>query len=130
MANGTARRSRHFIIEGFADTQAYRSPRQGGSRAVVPPQNRARHGGALQRQLEAVRREADAARDAQQAVDLDELGLRVEFESFPDIELAFESLARERSGIELLNVRQDGKSNTRNRLRARRKARPVRTAHP
>ncbi len=108
MANGTARRSRHFIIEGFADTQAYRSPQQGGSRAVVPPQNRARHGGSLQRQLEAVRRQANAARDAQQAVDLDELGLRVEFESFPDIELAFESLARERSGIELLNVRQDG----------------------
>ena len=37
---------------------------------------------------------------------MDELGLRVEFESFPDIELAFESLARERSGIELLNVRR------------------------
>ena len=33
------------------------------------------------------------------------LGLQVEFESFPEIELAFESLARERSGIELLNVR-------------------------
>ncbi|HYF77687.1 MAG TPA: S8 family peptidase [Symbiobacteriaceae bacterium] len=32
----------------------------------------------------------------------------MEFEGFPDIELAFESLARERSGIELLNVRQDG----------------------
>ncbi len=31
----------------------------------------------------------------------------MEFESFPDIELAFESLARERSGIELLNVRHD-----------------------
>ena len=37
----------------------------------------------------------------------DGLGLRVEFESFDDIDLAFESLARERSGIELLNVRQD-----------------------
>ena len=32
----------------------------------------------------------------------------IEFESFPDIDLAFESLARERSGIELLNVRSDG----------------------
>ena len=37
----------------------------------------------------------------------DELGLQVEFESFPDIELAFESLARENWGIELLNVRQE-----------------------
>jgi subtilase family protein len=31
----------------------------------------------------------------------------VEFESFPDIELAFESLAKERSDIELLNVRHE-----------------------
>ena len=37
----------------------------------------------------------------------DGLGLRVEFESFPDVELAFESLAREPSGIELLNVRHE-----------------------
>ena len=36
------------------------------------------------------------------------LGLQIEFESFPGVELAFESLARERSGIELLNVRQVG----------------------
>ena len=35
------------------------------------------------------------------------LGLQIEFESFPDVELAFESLARERSGIELRNVRKD-----------------------
>ena len=31
----------------------------------------------------------------------------MEFESFPGVDLAFESLARERSGIELLNVRRD-----------------------
>ena len=37
---------------------------------------------------------------------MDELGLRVEFESFPDIVLAFESLVRDRSGVELLNVRR------------------------
>jgi hypothetical protein len=37
-----------------------------------------------------------AARDAQEAAGLEEgFGLQVEFESFPDIELAFESLARE-----------------------------------
>ena len=37
----------------------------------------------------------------------DGFGLQVEFESFPDIELAFESLARESSGIELFNVRHE-----------------------
>ena len=107
MANGTDRRSRHFIIEGFAETQPYRSPQQFGGSAVVPVRDRARHGQGLQRQVEALRHQADAARDAQQAAGLDDLGLRVEFESFPDIELAFESLARERPGIELLNVRQE-----------------------
>lgn len=107
MANGTDRRSRHFIVEGFAETQPYRSPQQFGGSAVVPERDRAGHARALQRQFEALRPQADAARDAQQAAGLDDLGLRVEFESFPDIELAFESLARERSGIELLNVRQE-----------------------
>jgi hypothetical protein len=34
-------------------------------------------------------------------------GLQVEFESFPDIGLAFESLSRENQGIELFNVRHD-----------------------
>ncbi len=49
-----------------------------------------------------------AAREAQEEGGLEGgFGLRVEFESFPDIELAFESLARERSGIELLNVRHE-----------------------
>ena len=62
----------------------------------------------MQRQIDGLRTEAVSAREAQQAAGIEEgLGLQVEFESFPDIELAFESLARERSGIELLNVRQE-----------------------
>jgi hypothetical protein len=36
--------------------------------------------------------------------------LQIEFEGFPGVELAFESLARERSGIELLNVREADKT--------------------
>ena len=109
MANGADRRSRHFILQGFTETEAYRSPQRGGSSRLVPERDRASHGGALQRQVEALRVEADAARDAQQAAGVDEgLGLQVEFESFPEIELAVESLARERSGIELLNVRHVG----------------------
>jgi len=109
MANGTDERKRHFILEGVTEAEAYRSPQQGGGRPAVPERDRAGHGGALRGQLEALRTDAAAAREAQQAVGLEEgLGLQVEFESFPDIELAFESLARERSGIELLNVRHEG----------------------
>ena len=55
-----------------------------------------------------VRTAAESARQAQQEAGMEEsLGIQVEFESFPDIELPFESLARERSGIELLNLRHE-----------------------
>ena len=107
MANGTEGRNRHFILEGVTETEPYRS--QGGGRRPEPPErDRARHGAALQRQLGELRAEVESAREAQQAAGMEEgLDLQVEFESFPGIELAFESLARERSGIELLNVRHE-----------------------
>lgn len=112
MANGTEGRNRHFILEGVTETEPYRS--QGGGRRPDPPErDRVRHGAALQRQIGELRAEAESAREAQQAAGMEEgLGIQVEFESFPDIELAFESLARERSGIELLNVRH-GEDRTR-----------------
>ena len=107
MANGTEGRNRHFILEGVTETEPYRS-RGGGRRPEPPERDRARHGAALQRQIGELRAEAESAREAQQAAGMEEgLGLQIEFESFPEIELAFESLARERSGIELLNARHE-----------------------
>jgi hypothetical protein len=109
MAEPDDQRKRHFILEGTAETERFRSPQQGGGGFTVPDRNRNQHGGALLRQIEALRPQVTAAREVQEAAGLEEgFGLQVEFESFPDIELAFESLARERSGIELLNVRHDG----------------------
>ncbi|MBX3707137.1 MAG: S8 family peptidase [Pseudomonadales bacterium] len=108
MAEQDDQRKRHFILEGTAETERFRSPQQGGGGAPIPDRNRSQHGGALMRQLEALRPQVVNAREAQEAAGIEEgFGLQVEFESFPDIELAFESLARERSGIELLNVRHD-----------------------
>lgn len=109
MAEPDDQRKRHFILEGTAETERFRSPQQGGGGSTVLGRNRNQHGTALLRQIEALRPQVTAARDAQEAAGIEEgYGLQVEFESFPDIELAFESLARERSGIELLNVRHDG----------------------
>ena len=108
MAEQDDQGKRHFILEGTAETERFRSPQQGGGGASIPDRNRGQHGGALMRQLEALRPQLVNAREAQEAAGIEEgFGLQVEFESFPDIELAFESLARERSGIELLNVRHD-----------------------
>lgn len=100
MAEGTDGRYRHFVLEDITETEGYRSSWSGGRRSPIPEQNRAQHGGALQRQINAIRPEVDAAQETQRTAGIEEkgLGLQIEFESFPDIELAFESLARERSG--------------------------------
>ena len=108
MADRSTRLHRHFILDGVTETEAYRYPGGGDGGVVVPSRNRVLHGGELRRQVDSIREEADSARIAQEDAGMDkDLGLRVEFESFPDIVLAFESLARERSGIELLNVRYE-----------------------
>ena len=109
MANGSDERHRHFILEGVTETEAFRSRGGGGRPPIpIPRRNRAQHGGALLQQVDELRTDAVSAREAQQAAGLEEgLGLQVGFESFPDIELAFERLAREGQGIELLNVRQE-----------------------
>lgn len=95
-------RHRHLVLQGFTSTEAYRRG-GGGTRQPIPEQHRVSHAASLRSQLEEVRSVAE-----QLGEEIEGLGLNVEFESFPDVELAFESLARERVGIELLNVRHDG----------------------
>ena len=111
MANGRDGQNRHFILEGVTETEAYRYPGGGGGDGSnIPERDRAKHAAALRGQLDAVRANAETAVDAQRDAGIEEgLGLQVEFESFPDVVLAFESLARETSGIELLNVRHEDK---------------------
>ena len=112
MANGTEGRNRHFILEGVTETEAYRYPGGGnGGGSGIPERDRDQHATALRSQVGALRPIAEGARAAQEDAGMTEgLGVQVEFRSFPDIELAFESLARERSGIELLNVRHQDDS--------------------
>ena len=108
MAEQDDQRKRHFILKGTVATERFRSPQQGGGGVHRTGPNRNQHGGALLGQIEALRPQLTAAREMQEAAGVEEVfGLQVEFESFPDIELAFESLARERSGIELSNVRHE-----------------------
>ena len=98
MANGPEGHRPHFLIDGSGETHAFSSPRQGRGAGPVPPRNRATHAAGLREELA-------------QATLVEEEGptrLQLEFQSFEGIELATESLARDRSGIELLNVRQEG----------------------
>ena len=109
MANAGTETHRHFILEGFTDTETYRTRRGGGGGRKVTPRDRTEHAAALSAQLNDVRAAAEGAdRDAEDPTD--DLGIQVEFQSFPDIDLAFESLSRENQGIELRNVRQRGET--------------------
>ena len=108
MPEATEGQHRHFLLEGITETEAYGYPGGGNGGSAIPERDRVRHGGALQRQIDELRSEAKTAREAQQDAGMvDGLGLQVEFESFPDVKLAFESLGREHLGIELLNVRHE-----------------------
>jgi hypothetical protein len=108
MANQNEQKKRHFILDGFAETERFIRPRQRIEREPVPERDRRRHGTALLGQIGALKPVLETARRAQEDAGFEGgFGLQVEFESFPDIKLAFESLARENQGIELFNVRHD-----------------------
>lgn len=108
MADEGSKPRRHFVFNNKATQEPYRPRTGGGGGSAVPRQNRQTHGQGLQRQIDELKPVIEQAREAQEAAGMeDRFGLQIEFESFPDIELAFESLAAESSGIELLNVRHD-----------------------
>lgn len=111
MANGNDGRQPHFILKDVTETEAYRYPGGGGGGRPDPPErDRPSHAAALRGQLTGVSATAESAADAQRDAGMQEgFGLQVEFESFADLELAFESLTRETQGIELLNVRHEDK---------------------
>lgn len=99
----------HFILTGTSETEAFQPRGGGGGGGVIPEQDRAQHGGTLRQQIDALVPAFEASREARQSVGVDrDHGLQIEFESFPGVDLAIESLADDRSRIELLNVRRVG----------------------
>ncbi|MDZ4116153.1 MAG: S8 family peptidase [Xanthomonadaceae bacterium] len=102
------KKRKHFILSGTAEAEQFTSAGAGGGGSSTPVRNRGQHGAALLHQIQDLRPGTESARAAQEAAGVEAgFGLQVAFESFPDVELAFESLARERTGIELLNVRHE-----------------------
>lgn len=111
MTARSGRHKPHFFLERQAKSMAFRA-KPIPIEKDFPVRNRKSHGQALLQKLQALEPISKQACIEQMEAGLDEgFSLRVEFESFPDVELAFESLARVRSGIELLNVRhQEGRT--------------------
>lgn len=98
---------KHLYLGATGKAESYTSTAT-VRKGPIPAQDRRQHGGALKMQLAAVAEEQArlvqdaAARNLESAI-----GLQVEFESFPGVELAVASLANAASHIELLNVRKD-----------------------
>ena len=99
--------NRHILLRGVTDTEPFR-PQGMGRPKEVPIRDRQEQGSRLREQLTEIQASSEAAIIAQRDAGFTQgIGITIEFESFPGIDLAFESLARERSGIELLNVRRE-----------------------
>lgn len=96
----------HIHLGATGKRESYTSPIQGGTRKTrVPYRNRQQHGQALLAQLQAVTTQQAALAQEAEAYELESmLGIQVEFQSFPGVDLAVESLADARQRIELLNV--------------------------
>ena len=111
MAQDDQKKKSHFLLGNLAEPEPFKPPKRQIEPVPIPDRGRQAHGSRLLGQIESIKPVMTAVREAQEAAGLEEgFGLRLEFESFSDIDLAFESLARERSRIELLNIRQQGKT--------------------
>lgn len=109
MDNRDTRANKHVFPRGTARAERFELPPPNIEQPTIPPRAREVHGSRLLSDLATVRELANSARMEQYVPEsIDSAGVQVEFESFPDVELAFESLAREHQGIELLNVRHFG----------------------
>ncbi|MFR9704820.1 S8 family peptidase [Aeromonas sanarellii] len=100
----------HIIIGKNGKSYKYTYPNAVINSYSVPMRNRNLHGNALREQLQnAYQVHLDMAKHTE-TLDLElesKIGIQVTFESFPDVRLAFESLADAKQKIELLNVKQD-----------------------
>ncbi len=100
----------HLVLSDTAQINAFTAHKpKGVAKKIFPELNRAQHGASLQAQLLAIEATAHDLIAHQQDIGLESgLGLQIQFQSQPDITLAFESLHNETSHIELLSVHTEG----------------------
>ncbi|SKA74336.1 Subtilase family protein [Thiothrix eikelboomii] len=100
----------HIFIGKNGKPEKYTHPGSGGGKSPqIPALDRSSHAANLKNQLNQVaQRQTQLAQQASLFAVESPIGLQVTFESFPGIDMAFESLADARQKIELLNVRHIG----------------------
>lgn len=109
MATENRQRRPHLFPHDTRSTEGYTAKKAVVVKAAVLPLPRAQHAQELRAQFAQIEA-AQLQRVAEQraAEVRAAIGIQVEFESQLGVELAAESLARDRQGIELMNVREQG----------------------
>ncbi len=97
----------HIFLGSNGKPSKYTYPHEVIINRQIPEQNRKQHGAQLKAQLAQVNQSQLKISNEAQNYELESsLGIQVAFQSFPDVEMAVESLADASQGIELLNVRK------------------------
>ncbi|TMO60123.1 hypothetical protein CWC18_14185 [Pseudoalteromonas aurantia] len=106
---GIEKRNLHFLLTSTGKPEKYKYPGTPISNKIIPPRDRENHGSGLLAQVETAKIFEETQKEEAQHYDLlSKTGIQVTFDSFPGVELAIESLADVRAGIELLNVKKIG----------------------
>ena len=110
MTNQAQDKRPHFVLTNTSVAKPYTAHSPGGGDPPhVPQLPRAQHGASLQAQLQTLKPIAEQAAVIQHDMGLEGgIGLQIQFQSQPGVMLAFESLANETQGIELLSIREEG----------------------
>lgn len=109
MATENPQQRQHLLPQGTRSAEGYTAKKAVIARAAVPHQPREQHAYELRTQFAEVEAVQIQWVAEQKALDVQTaIGIQIEFESQFGVELAAESLARDRQGIELMNVRKQG----------------------
>lgn len=110
MATSPPQHRPHLLPRDTRSTEGYTAkPQARDPEPGVPEKDRQQHAGALRAQLAQVAvAQLQLVAELQAANVRSAIGIQVEFESEQNVALAAASLARERQGIELMNVRRQG----------------------
>ncbi len=100
----------HIFLGSTGKAESYTSPASGGGGGTAtPPQDRTSHSQSLLNDLASVSTCIERQKEQSDNYELESrLGIQVVFESFDGVEMAIDSLADARQGIELLNVKRVG----------------------
>jgi hypothetical protein len=97
----------HFTLNSIATPQNFTTPSRNIQRSIIPEQPPESHGRRLRGDLALISTQLNTLKDSIADIPLQMgIGIQVEFDGFPDVDLAFESLANATHGIDLHNIKK------------------------